>query len=57
MSYISGEIRSGESWETDRTPTIMTPEVLSITLAPNPVLKSGSLFIQVFVHDVLMPIE
>lgn len=57
MSYISGEIRSGESWETDRTPTVMTPVVLSITLAPNPVLKSGSLFIQVFVHDVLLPIE
>lgn len=57
MSYISGEIRSGESWETNRTPAVMTPEVLSITLTPNPVLKSGSLFIQVFVHDVLLPIE
>lgn len=56
MTYISGEIRSGESWETDRTPTVMTPVVLSVTLTPNPVLKSGSLFIQVFVHDVPMPI-
>lgn len=57
MSYISGEIRSGEQWGTDKTPTAMMPVVFSISLTPNPVIKSGSLFIQVFVRDVPMPIE
>lgn len=56
MSYISGEIRSGEQLETDKTPTAMIPVVFSISLTPNPVVKSGSLFIQVVVRDVAMPI-
>lgn len=57
MSYISGEIRSGEQLRTDQTPTALKPVVFSISLTPNPVLKSGSLFVQVFVRDVPMPIE
>lgn len=57
MSYISGEIRAGEQFETDKTPTALRPVVFSISLTPNPVMKSGSLFIQVFVRDVPMPIE
>lgn len=57
MSYISGEIRSGEQFGTDKTPTAMKPVVFSISLVPNPVLKSGSLFIQVFVLDVPVPVD
>jgi len=57
MSYISGEIRSGEQWGTDKTPAAMMPIVYSISLTPNPVVKSASLFIQVFVEDILTPIE
>jgi hypothetical protein len=57
VSYISGEIRSGEQFETDKTPTALRPVIFSISLTPNPVIKSGSLFVQVFVRDVPMPIE
>ena len=57
MSYISGEIRSGEQFGTDKTPTALKPVIFSISLNPNPVVKSGSLFVQVFVRDVPMPIE
>lgn len=57
MSYISGEIRSGEQLKTDKTPTALKPVIFSITLTPNPVVKSGSLFIQVFVRDIPMPTE
>lgn len=57
MSYISGEIRSGEQLKTDQTPAALRPVVFSISLTPNPVIKSGSLFIQVFVRDVPVPIE
>ena len=56
MSYISGEMRSGEQFGTDKTPTALKPVVFSITLTPNPVVRSSSLFIQVFVLDVPMPI-
>lgn len=56
MSYILGEIRSGEQFKTDKTPTAVMPVFFSISLTPNPVVKSGSLFIQVFVRDVPMPI-
>lgn len=57
MGYISGEIRSGEQFGTDKTPTALRPVIFSISMTPNPVVKSGSLFIQVFVRDVPMPIE
>jgi hypothetical protein len=57
MSYISGEIRSGEQFQTDKTPVVLKPVIFSISLTPNPVVKSSSLFIQVFVRDVTMPIE
>lgn len=57
MSYISGEIRSGEQFGTDKTQAVLTPVFTSISLTPNPVVKSGSLFIRVFVQDVPMPIE
>lgn len=57
MSYISGEIRSGEQFKTDKTPTVMKPVFFSISLTPNPVVKSGSLFIQVFVRDIPVPTE
>ena len=57
MGYISGEMRSGEQFGTDKTPTALIPVIFSISLTPNPVVKSGSLFIQVFVQDVPMPIE
>lgn len=57
MSYISGEIRSGEQWKTDKTPTAMMPVVFSVSLTPNPVVKSRSLLIQVFVRDVPEPIK
>ena len=57
MSFISGEIRSGEQFGTDKTPTALIPIIFSISLTPNPVVKAGSLFIQVFVRDVPMPIE
>ena len=57
MSYISGEIRSGEQWETDKTPVTLIPVVFSISMSPNPVVKSASLFIQVFVQDVPTSIE
>jgi hypothetical protein len=57
MSYISGEIRSGEQFQTDKTPVVLKPVIFSINLTPNPVVKSGSIFIQVFVRDVPMPIE
>jgi hypothetical protein len=57
MSYISGEIRSGEQLKTDKTPVELRPVVFSISLTPNPVVKSGSLFIRVFVRDVAMPTE
>lgn len=57
MSYISGEIRSGELFKTDETPVALRPVVFSISLTPNPVVKSGSLFIQVFVRDVPLPTE
>lgn len=57
MVYISGEIQSGEQFKTDKTPTAAMPVIFSIKLTPNPVVKSGSIFIQVFVRDVPMPIE
>jgi hypothetical protein len=57
MSYISGEIRSGEQLKTDKTPVAARPVIFSISLTPNPVVKSSSLFIQVFVRDVPMPTE
>lgn len=57
MSYISGEIRAGEQFGTDKIPTAMKPVFYSISLTPNPVLRLGALFIQVFVEDVPMPIE
>jgi hypothetical protein len=57
MSYILGEIRSGERFGTDDVPTVVQPVFLQISLTPNPVIRSASLFIQVFVHDVPMPIE
>ena len=57
MSYISGEIRSGEDFKTDKTASVLKPVIFSISLTPNPVVKSGSLFIQVFVQDVPTPIE
>lgn len=57
MSYISGEIRSGEQFKTDKTQVALKPVIFSISLTPNPVVKSGSLFIQVFVRDVPTPIE
>lgn len=57
MSYISGEIRSGEQLKTDKTPVTLKPVIFSISLTPNPIIKSGILFIQVFVQDVPMPIE
>ena len=57
MSYISGEIRSGEQFKTDKTPVALKPVIFSVYLTPNPVVKSSSLFIQVFVRDVPMPIE
>ena len=57
MSYISGEIRSGEQFKTDKTPVELKPVVFSITLTPNPVVKSNSLLIQVFVKDAPTPIE
>lgn len=56
MSYILGEIRSGEQWGTDKTPVAKMPVVFSISLTPNPVVKSGSLFIQVFAGDVPVPV-
>ena len=56
MSYISGEIRAGEQLKTDKTPVIIKPVIYSISLTPNPVVKSGSLFIRVFVQDVAMPV-
>jgi hypothetical protein len=56
MSYISGEIRAGEQLNTDKTPVIIKPVIFSISLTPNPVVKSNSLFIQVFVQDVAMPV-
>lgn len=57
MSYISGEIRSGEQFKTDKTPVVLKPVIFSISLTPNPVTKSSTLFIQVFVRDVPTPIE
>lgn len=57
MSYILGEIRAGEQLKTDKTPVALKPVIFSITLTPNPVVKSGTLFIQVFAQDVPMPIE
>jgi hypothetical protein len=57
MDYISGEIRSGEQFDTDKTPTALEPVFFSISITPNPVVKSGILFVQVFVQDVPMPIE
>jgi hypothetical protein len=57
MSYIAGEIRSGEQWGTDKTPTAMIPVVFSVSLTPNPVVKSGKVLIQVFVQDLAMPIK
>lgn len=57
MSYFLGEIRAGEQLKTDKTTVALKPVIFSITLTPNPVVKSGTLFIQVFVQDVPMPIE
>lgn len=57
MVFISGEIRSGEQFKTDTTPVVLKPVIFSVSITPNPVNKSGSLFIQVFVRDVPMPIE
>lgn len=57
MPYISGEIQSGEQFKTDQTSAEMMPVVFSISLTPNPVVKSGSLFVQVFVRDIPTPIE
>jgi hypothetical protein len=57
MTFISGEIRSGEQFGTDKTPTAMRPVFFSISVTPNPVVKSDALFIQVFVRDVPMPIQ
>ena len=57
MTYISGEIRSGEQFGTDKTPTALRPVFFSISLTPAKVVKSGTVFIQVFVRDIPMPIE
>lgn len=57
MTYISGEIQAGEQFKTDKTAAAMMPVVFSISLTPNPVVKSGSLFVQVFVRDIPTPIE
>lgn len=57
MSYFLGEIRAGDQLKTDNAPVALKPVIFSITLTPNPVVKSGTLFIQVFVRDVPMPIE
>ncbi len=57
MSQISGEMRSGEQFKTDNTPTAVMPVIFSINMTPNPVVKSASLFVQVFVRDVPAPIE
>ena len=57
MPFFSGEMRSGEQFRTDQTPTAMQPVFFSISLTPNPVVKSGSLFIQVFVRDIPVPIR
>lgn len=56
MSYISGEIRAGEQLKTDKTSVALKPVISSISLTPNPVIKSNSLFIQVFVQDIPMPV-
>ena len=56
MSYISGEIRSGEQFQADKTPVVLKPVIFSISLTPNPVVKSGTLLIKVVVRDVAMPI-
>jgi hypothetical protein len=56
MSYISGEIRAGEQLNTDKTPVIIKPVIYSISLTPNPVVKSSQMFIQVFVQDIAMPV-
>lgn len=55
--FFIGEIHSGERWGTDETPTEIRPEILSILLEPRSVVAKGLVFIQVFVHDVPMPIE
>lgn len=55
MSYFSGEIRSGEQFKTDKTPVALMPVIFSVSITPNPVVKSGSLFIQVFVREAAMP--
>lgn len=52
MSYILGEIRSGEQFKTDKTPVALKPVFFSITVTPNPVVKSGSIFVQVVVQDI-----
>ena len=57
MTYISGEIRSGEQFGTDKTPTALRPVFFSISLTPVKVVKSGTVFIQVYVRDIPMPIE
>lgn len=52
MNYFLGEIRSGEQFKTDTTPVALKPVFFSITLTPNPVVKSGSIFVQVVVRDI-----
>lgn len=55
--YYLGEIRSGEIWKTDDTPAVMKPVFSRISIAPNPVAAKSSVFIQVFVQDILTPVE
>lgn len=55
--FFTGEIYSGEKWGTDETPTEIRPEFLSILLEPRTTVTRGNVFIQIFVHDVPMPIE
>lgn len=55
--FYLGEIRSGEKWNTDDTPTIMKPVFSRIAISPNLVVTKGSIFVQVFVLDVPLPAE
>lgn len=55
--YYLGDIRSGETWKTDDTPAVMKPVFSQISIAPNPVTAKSSVRIQVFVQDILTPVE
>lgn len=55
--YYLGEIRSGETWKTDETPTVMKPVFSRISITPNPVVTKNSMFIQVFVQDIVTSVE